>query len=888
MSGSTLSNTITLGITLGSVAYPSPLTITSTGAVQPASYAAAGLVATLSTGYVLNQGTLTGGIGQTGSPAAAGGTGGFGVYLEAGSLTNAGMLVGGDGGTGGIGVAGTASVAPGGYGGAGGAGIAVAGGTLRNNGTVVGGGGGGGGAAAPGIGVAAGGRGGDGGAGVDLLAGSLTNSGVIVGGYGGGGGTADFHIPNGDGGVGVYALGGDLTNFGTIIGGAPPVTGGSNGFGVLFASGGTLTNAGLIEGGTGTSGGVQWAVYFRSGASRLIVDPGAQFRGAALANTSFSNVLELASGSTGAVGTVGGYGYSGFTTIVVDPGATWVATELFSVAAGGSFLVDGSLLNQGSVVGAAGQAGTSASAGGTQVAGGAGGIGISLVDGSLTNDGVVKGGGGGTGGAGNGSLSIVPAGMGGLGGAGVAVAGGSLVNDGTIAGGDGGVGGGNGGVTANYGNGGTGGAGVVLTAGGLTNMGTILGGAGGSAGGHSGAGGDGGAGVCVEAGSVINSGMIVGGAPSDALGPNGGVGVAFASGGTLINAGVIEGGSAGASAIADAVYFGTGTARLIVDPGASFVGAVVAAARYDNVVELTSAATAGTLAGVGGSIVGFGTVAFDPGASWVVSGSFPYPGVTMAGFGAGDTIELPSFVETGYSFASGSLVLSSAGASQTIGFAGSLTAGNFDVTVADGNSFIELRPACFAAGTRIATDHGEVAVEALAVGGRVRVLLGEGWEPIRWIGRRTVDCAHHPAPAQVWPVRVRAGAFGPGRPRRDVFLSPDHAVYVNEVLIPVRYLLTGDSIAQVQVDTVAYYHLELAAHDVILAEGLPAESYLETADRANFINSGAVVHQAPDFTAHAWDAFGCAPLIVIGPQLVAARRLVRDVRTMPAARRRAA
>jgi hypothetical protein len=70
MSGSTLSDTITVGITLGSAAYPSPLTITSTGAITPAAYGVAGVYAAISAGYVLNQGSVTGRIGQTGSPRA--------------------------------------------------------------------------------------------------------------------------------------------------------------------------------------------------------------------------------------------------------------------------------------------------------------------------------------------------------------------------------------------------------------------------------------------------------------------------------------------------------------------------------------------------------------------------------------------------------------------------------------------------------------------------------------------------------------------------------------------------------------------------------------------------------------------------------------------------
>ena len=79
---------------------------------------------------------------------------------------------------------------------------------------------------------------------------------------------------------------------------------------------------------------------------------------------------------------------------------------------------------------------------------------------------------------------------------------------------------------------------------------------------------------------------------------------------------------------------------------------------------------------------------------------------------------------------------------------------------------------------------------------------GRGAAPIIWIGRREVDCTRHPKPRKVWPVRVAAGAFGPGRPHTDLFLSPDHAVYVNEVLIPIRHLINGSTIAQVPVDRV--------------------------------------------------------------------------------------
>jgi collagen type I alpha len=186
---------------------------------------------------------------------------------------------------------------------------------------------------------------------------------------------------------------------------------------------------------------------------------------------------------------------------------------------------------------------------------------------------------------------------------------------------------------------------------------------------------------------------------------------------------------------------------------------------------------------------------------------------------------------------------------------------------------------CFAAGTRIATPRGEVAVETIGVGDMVRVLLGggpgaSGFSEVIWVGRREVDCARHPDPKKVWPVRVSAGAFGPARPHTDLFLSSDHAVYIEDVLIPIKHLINGTTIVQVPTQRVTYHHIELAQHDVLLAEGLPAESFLDMRDGSNYANRPGPVRLYPDFSARMWEAFGCARLVVTGPEFSAARLLV--------------
>ena len=185
--------------------------------------------------------------------------------------------------------------------------------------------------------------------------------------------------------------------------------------------------------------------------------------------------------------------------------------------------------------------------------------------------------------------------------------------------------------------------------------------------------------------------------------------------------------------------------------------------------------------------------------------------------------------------------------------------------------------ACFAAGTRILAERGQVAVEDLLTGARVLAHTGDGRMSSRriiWIGHRSIDCRRHPKPWLVWPVRVMADAFGPGRPRRDVFLSPDHAVFVDGVLIPIRYLINGRSVAQVPAPAVTYFHVELARHAVLSAEGLPAESYLDTGHRADFTSRGHKATLHPDVASLRWEAEACAPLIIAGPKLAAVRRWV--------------
>ena len=351
-----------------------------------------------------------------------------------------------------------------------------------------------------------------------------------------------------------------------------------------------------------------------------------------------------------------------------------------------------------------------------------------------------------------------------------------------------------------------------------------------------------------------------------------GVKIAGAAG-TITNAGTITSGSgSGAAVVLSSGY----TNRVIVDPGAVFIGTVNGGDAAQATLELASGASAGTITNVA-SFSNFGTLLFNTSSDWLVAGSSTtglLSTATIAGFAAGDTLELAGTVTVTGSSTSGGVTQATLSSGGTLTFAGTIS--GFQVNTSGGVTDLTEQPTCFCRGTRILTDRGERAVEDLRIGDRVRTLTGRTEEPIVWIGYRHLDCQHHPEPQQIWPIRIAADAFGPGVPHGDLLLSPDHAVYVDDVLIPVKYLINNSTISQVPADDVLYYHIELATHEVLLAEGLPAESYLDTGDRAKFANGGEPVRLFPDFSVRTWDASGCAPLIVTGPQLNAVRRRVNE------------
>lgn len=160
---------------------------------------------------------------------------------------------------------------------------------------------------------------------------------------------------------------------------------------------------------------------------------------------------------------------------------------------------------------------------------------------------------------------------------------------------------------------------------------------------------------------------------------------------------------------------------------------------------------------------------------------------------------------------------------------GPLRTGNWQISVGD---LDPTDPPCFLAGTLIATPGGEVPVEHLAAGDTVLTASGRVAR-IVWAGCRRVA-----ASAQQRDRTLRAVVIGPGAigNERALSLSQQHRILVSgarvqlwfgieEILVPAKALLAAGCASLLGSDTdIVYHHLLLEDHDVILANGIAAES----------------------------------------------------------------
>ena len=295
---------------------------------------------------------------------------------------------------------------------------------------------------------------------------------------------------------------------------------------------------------------------------------------------------------------------------------------------------------------------------------------------------------------------------------------------------------------------------------------------------------------------------------------------------------------------------------------------------------------AGATLNVGAAIGSGVTITLGAGAALTLSsigGNAPAISATIAGLTDGNAIytgtPIDEAVYTATAPGLGTLTLSNAGtAFDTLTLVGTYSTAMF----IPGAGQVELaEPACFCAGTLIRTSGGEVPVEALRIGDQVVTASGAA-VAVRWVGRRSYAGRFLAGRANLRPILIRAGALGAGLPRRDLRVSPCHAMALDGLLVPARHLVNGMTIVQDrQAARVDYFHVELDHHDVIFAEGAPSETFLDD-------DSRGVFHNAHEFAALYPDAplpgRFCAPRVEDGFELEAIRmRLAAVIETIATA-----
>ncbi len=318
------------------------------------------------------------------------------------------------------------------------------------------------------------------------------------------------------------------------------------------------------------------------------------------------------------------------------------------------------------------------------------------------------------------------------------------------------------------------------------------------------------------------------------------------------------------------------TNRLIVDAGAVFEGNVVAdVSTAANTIELSAKDGPGTISGLGTKYLGFQTVTIDSGATWTVAGTIDgFSSETIQGFDTRDRLDLTNLgysADNSFSLSNSDvLTISENGtAVATIQLSGDFTGEFFHLTD-DGNhgSYVteDGSPVCYCRGTMIRTDRGEIAVEGLRIGDRVIAASGEA-KPIRWIGRRSYSGKFAQGNPDILPICFKAGSLARNVPRRDLWVSPEHAMFIDGILIPARCLVNGNSVFQAsQSDLVEYFHIELDRHDVIVAEGAQSETYVDDDNRGRFHNAHAFRKLYPDH-AKKRGALYCAPRLEDGDEV---------------------
>jgi hypothetical protein len=143
---------------------------------------------------------------------------------------------------------------------------------------------------------------------------------------------------------------------------------------------------------------------------------------------------------------------------------------------------------------------------------------------------------------------------------------------------------------------------------------------------------------------------------------------------------------------------------------------------------------------------------------------------------------------------------------------------------------------CFLKGTNIWTAEGNRKVEDLSLGDLLPTVFG-GICPIQWIGRYSLKKSD---PTKAWvkkllPVRVARSALDLDVPCADLYVTKEHALLIDDVLVTAGSLINGTTITVYdprELDELEFFHIKLERHNAIYAEGTPCETMINVEETA--------------------------------------------------------
>jgi len=169
---------------------------------------------------------------------------------------------------------------------------------------------------------------------------------------------------------------------------------------------------------------------------------------------------------------------------------------------------------------------------------------------------------------------------------------------------------------------------------------------------------------------------------------------------------------------------------------------------------------------------------------------------------------------------------------------------------------------CFLKGTKIQTAEGERKIEDLAIGDLLPTVSGS-LRPVQWIGRYSLKKSD---PSKAWvkdalPVRIARSALAPNVPHADLYVTAAHGLLVDGVLVPAELLINGATITRYEPesDELEFFHIKLESHDVVYAEGVPAETLFYVDE--SFANFADYLRR---YGTPVTKAARCAPIVPVG------------------------